>query len=237
MQRGSPPIIQRFLCIPFAVKASTNSFKVSLISNGSKIKLLELRYINVTIRGKLRKNDPDNPDGVEFDMYNNMRIRIELYRYDDETIVKTYFAKDALPEIKQERENARRAFVLGINTAIPYGIVRVGDGYGTVTELLNAIKSYNVIEVCSNLYNKFEDVIIPENENIALIKSMLTECGALSSLMSGSGPSVFGVFEDADRAEACAIPFCRIPSIPTVPYTNPPALSPPPTTAITRNNR
>lgn len=61
-----------------------------------------------------------------------------VYRYDDETIVKTYFAKDALPEIKQERENARREFVLGINTAIPYGIVRVGDGYGTVTELLNA---------------------------------------------------------------------------------------------------
>ena len=61
-----------------------------------------------------------------------------VYRYNDETILKIYFAKDALPEIKQERENARRAFVLGINTAIPYGIVRVGDGYGTVTELLNA---------------------------------------------------------------------------------------------------
>ena len=61
-----------------------------------------------------------------------------VYRYDAETIIKTYFAKDALPEIKQERENARRAFVLGINTAIPYGIVRVGENYGTVTELLNA---------------------------------------------------------------------------------------------------
>ncbi len=61
-----------------------------------------------------------------------------VYRYDEETIIKTYYAKDALPEIKQERENARLAFVLGINTAIPYGIVRVGDGYGTVTELLNA---------------------------------------------------------------------------------------------------
>ena len=61
-----------------------------------------------------------------------------VYRYDSETILKTYFAKDALPEIRQERENARKAFVLGINTAIPYGIVRVGDSYGTVTELLNA---------------------------------------------------------------------------------------------------
>ena len=68
-----------------------------------------------------------------------------VYRYDDETILKTYFAKDALPEIKQERENSRKAFVLGINTAIPYGIVRVGDGYGTVTELLNAVSVTKLI--------------------------------------------------------------------------------------------
>ena len=70
-----------------------------------------------------------------------------VYRYDDETIVKTYYSKDALPEIKQERESARRAFVLGINTAIPYGIVRVGEGYGTVTELLNAV---NVTKLMCN---------------------------------------------------------------------------------------
>ena len=69
-----------------------------------------------------------------------------VYRYDNETIVKTYFAKDSLPEIKQERENARRAFVLGINTAIPYGIVRVDDGYGTVTELLNATSVTKLIQ-------------------------------------------------------------------------------------------
>jgi len=68
-----------------------------------------------------------------------------VYRYDEETILKIYFAKDALPEIKQERENARRAFVLGVNTAIPYGIVRVGEGYGTVTELLNAVSVTKMI--------------------------------------------------------------------------------------------
>ena len=61
-----------------------------------------------------------------------------VYRYDSETIVKQYFNRDALPEIMQERENSRRAFVLGVNTAIPYGIVRIGDGYGSLTELLNA---------------------------------------------------------------------------------------------------
>ena len=62
----------------------------------------------------------------------------KVYRYDPDTIVKVYFNSDALPDIQRERELARRAFVLGIPTAIPYDIVRVGDGYGSVFELLNA---------------------------------------------------------------------------------------------------
>ena len=61
-----------------------------------------------------------------------------VYRYDPETVVKVYYNPDALPEIEQERKNARTAFVLGVNTALPYGIVRIGDGYGTLTEMLNA---------------------------------------------------------------------------------------------------
>lgn len=68
-----------------------------------------------------------------------------VYRYDDETIIKTYYSKEALPEIMRERESARRALVLGVNTAIPYGIVRVGEGYGTVTELLNAVNVTKLI--------------------------------------------------------------------------------------------
>lgn len=61
-----------------------------------------------------------------------------VYRYDAETIVKIYFNADALSEIQHERELARKALILGINTAIPYDIVRIGDSYGTVMELLDA---------------------------------------------------------------------------------------------------
>lgn len=89
-----------------------------------------------------------------------------VYRYDDETIIKTYFAKDALPEIKQERENARRAFVLGINTAIPYGIVRVGEGYGTITELLNAVSVTKLIR------NNPSDLTIAAKYYIDMLKSI-----------------------------------------------------------------
>ncbi len=65
-----------------------------------------------------------------------------VYRYDPETIIKVYKKADSLPLIKNERELARKAFVLGIPTAISYDVVRVGDSYGSVFELLNA-KSFS----------------------------------------------------------------------------------------------
>ena len=62
----------------------------------------------------------------------------KVYRIDRDTIVKVYLNPDSLPDIHRERELARKAFVLGIPTAIPYDVVRVGEGYGSVFELLNA---------------------------------------------------------------------------------------------------
>ena len=69
-----------------------------------------------------------------------------VYRYDVETIIKVYFNADALPEIQRERELARKALVLGINTAIPYDVVRVGESYGTVMELLAATSLSKMIK-------------------------------------------------------------------------------------------
>lgn len=66
----------------------------------------------------------------------------QVYRLDPDTIVKVYYNSDSLPDIHRERELARKAFVLGIPTAIPYDVVRVGDRYGSVFELLNA-KSFS----------------------------------------------------------------------------------------------
>ena len=62
----------------------------------------------------------------------------EVYRLDPDTIIKVYLNPNALPEIHRERELARKAFILGIPTAIPYDVVKVGEGYGSVFELLNA---------------------------------------------------------------------------------------------------
>ena len=61
-----------------------------------------------------------------------------VYRLDPETIIKVYSNINSLSDIQNERELARKAFVLGIPTAIPYDIVKVGDKFGSVFELLNA---------------------------------------------------------------------------------------------------
>ena len=70
----------------------------------------------------------------------------KVYRIDRDTIVKVYVNPDSLPEIQRERELARKAFVEGIPTAIPYDVVRVGDGYGSVFELLNAKSLAQLLE-------------------------------------------------------------------------------------------
>ena len=67
-----------------------------------------------------------------------------VYRIDGDNVVKVYNNADALDEIQHEREVARLAMILGVPTAISYDVVRVGDSYGSVFELLDA-KSFSKI--------------------------------------------------------------------------------------------
>lgn len=61
-----------------------------------------------------------------------------VYRYQPDIIVKVYKNSDALDDIQREREFAKAALVYGINTAIPYDVVKVNDKYGSIFELLSA---------------------------------------------------------------------------------------------------
>ena len=61
-----------------------------------------------------------------------------IYRIDKDNVVKVYNNADALADIQHEREVAKLALILGIPTAISYDVVKVGNSYGSVFELLNA---------------------------------------------------------------------------------------------------
>ena len=61
------------------------------------------------------------------------------YRLDDERIVKVYNKISNPPEkIRREQESARRAFVHGVPSAIPFELVTVGDELGMIYELVDA---------------------------------------------------------------------------------------------------
>lgn len=70
----------------------------------------------------------------------------KVYRIDPDTVLKVYHDRNALDDIKRERELARTALILGIPTAIPYDVVKVGDVYGSVFELLNARTFAQIIQ-------------------------------------------------------------------------------------------
>jgi uncharacterized protein (TIGR02172 family) len=62
-----------------------------------------------------------------------------VYRLDDETIVKVYFSNRASKEkIDRSREITKKAFVNGIPTMIAFDMVKVGNDYGVVYEMINA---------------------------------------------------------------------------------------------------
>ena len=95
-----------------------------------------------------------------------------VYRIDKDTVVKVYRDPDALDAIREEREKAKLALILGIPTAISYDVIRVGEGYGTVFELLNARSFSRIIATeperlnwCirefAELLRKIHDTVVP----------------------------------------------------------------------------
>ncbi len=71
-------------------------------------------------------------------------------------------------------------------------------------EILLSDKVASPDEYVKGLYNIFECVVEPERPFVALIKNAMNDNGALSSMMSGSGTAVFGIFKteaDAEKAK------------------------------------
>ena len=91
----------------------------------------------------------------------------------------------------------------GVSTAEAYAAAdSVYLYHPSFTRMLQACAEQNLDEICRQAGNVFEQVIdVPERIEI---KQCLRRYGAKLCQMSGSGPTVFGLFEDADAANACA---------------------------------
>ncbi|MDD5994691.1 MAG: 4-(cytidine 5'-diphospho)-2-C-methyl-D-erythritol kinase [Eubacterium sp.] len=82
-----------------------------------------------------------------------------------------------------------------------------------IDKMLDCIQNRDLHGLCHNMANILETVTIPAHPDIALIKQTMMENGALGALMSGSGPTVFGIYEDQKEAmrakEICRSLPCR----------------------------
>jgi len=83
----------------------------------------------------------------------------KVYRLDADTIVKVY-TEGTFDDILRERDLAKKAFVLGINTAISYDIARIGNHYGTVFELLDAESLASLISKHPDEIDKYVDMYV-----------------------------------------------------------------------------
>ena len=69
--------------------------------------------------------------------------------------------------------------------------------------VLAALEAGDLGGVARRMYNVFEDVLPSrQRTEVAAIRSALVQHGALGANMSGTGPTVFGLFDDADRARS-----------------------------------
>lgn len=75
--------------------------------------------------------------------------------------------------------------------------------------MISAIASGDIRKIAENLSNTLEDVTAKNHPVISGIKEKMIKNGALNALMSGSGPTVFGIFEDEAQAKKSADSFYK----------------------------
>lgn len=95
---------------------------------------------------------------------------------------------------------------VGVSTAFVYqNLTLSGETEHPNTEqMLECIKNQDIGGIGKNLSNVLETVTIALHPKIQKIKEDLMEMGAEGALMSGSGPTVFGIFRNKEQAKKAA---------------------------------
>lgn len=134
-----------------------------------------------------------------------------VYRIAPDTMVKVFYPGETKEEIRRELDLARWAFVRGVPTAIPFDVVRVGDQYGSVFELLDArtaadyvkespenLKDFVVRSV--GLMKQIHAIAVEPGELPDMKQQMLEWAGSIRRLSKDS-PGVSLPEEICDRLE------------------------------------
>lgn len=93
---------------------------------------------------------------------------------------------------------------ISVSTKFVYENLKIDEiaGHPDIDGMIEAIRKKDLKEIASKMENVLETVTVKEYPQIEEIKKVMLEEHALNALMSGSGPTVFGLFEQEEDAYA-----------------------------------
>ena len=92
---------------------------------------------------------------------------------------------------------------ISVSTKFVYQNLKLDDTtiHPDIDRLIDDIKAKNLHDIAAHMGNVLETVPIPNYPVIDEIKKHMLSNGAVGAMMSGSGPTVFGLFDDEDTAK------------------------------------
>ena len=78
------------------------------------------------------------------------------------------------------------------------------EDHPDIDGIIDGLKAHDIEKVASSMGNVLEKVTIEEYPVIEQIKNVMKEHGALNAMMSGSGPTVFGIYDSKEKARKAA---------------------------------
>lgn len=82
------------------------------------------------------------------------------------------------------------------------------NSHPNIDGMIDALNNHSLKGVCDTMGNVLETVTIPSYPVIKQLKDKMMELGAANAMMSGSGPTVFGLFPDEEKGRA-AYEICK----------------------------
>lgn len=78
------------------------------------------------------------------------------------------------------------------------------ESHPDIDGILSGLSGGDIHKVAASMGNVLEQVMLKEYPVLQTIKDVMIKAGALNAMMSGSGPTVFGIFDSRSRAKAAA---------------------------------
>lgn len=98
---------------------------------------------------------------------------------------------------------------IGANYAANIELTKTGYKDNNIKLIYDALKAGNISFLKSMIHNDFEEIVIEKYPVIGSLKQRLLDAGASAAIMSGSGSTVFGLFENKDKAVSASKYFSK----------------------------